>query len=58
VWRTYSNLDPHRVIINKGPGPLERGDSCKNVKMGWESFKNFLLNNYWPRKAEIFMNAF
>jgi hypothetical protein len=27
---------------NKGPGPLQRGDNCKN---GVGSFKNFLQNH-------------
>jgi hypothetical protein len=30
---------------NKGPGPLQRGDSHKNTKMGWGSFKNLLQNH-------------
>jgi hypothetical protein len=24
-----------QVCSNKGPGPLQRGDNHKNVKMGW-----------------------
>jgi hypothetical protein len=37
--------------------PLERGDNYKTVK-GVGIIKHFLLNNYWPRKAEIYMKAF
>jgi hypothetical protein len=40
---------------NKGPGPLQRGDNHKNVKMEW-SFKN-LDDNYWARKAKIYMKV-
>jgi hypothetical protein len=25
-----------QVYLNKGPGPLQRGDNHKNVKMGWD----------------------
>jgi hypothetical protein len=28
-----------RVCSNKGPGPLQRGDNHKNVKMGWGHLK-------------------
>jgi hypothetical protein len=31
---------------NKGPGPLQRGDNHKNVKMRVGSFK-YLLQNHW-----------
>jgi hypothetical protein len=27
--------------LNKGPGPLQRGDNRKNVKMGWGHLKIF-----------------
>jgi hypothetical protein len=30
-----------QVCSNKGPGPLERGDNYKNVKMGWGHWKIF-----------------
>jgi hypothetical protein len=29
------------VCSNKGPGPLQRGDNYKNVKMGWGHLKIF-----------------
>jgi hypothetical protein len=28
-----------QVCSNKGPGPLQRGDNNKNVKMGWGHLK-------------------
>jgi hypothetical protein len=30
-----------QVCSNKGPGPLQRGDNYKNVKMGWGPLKIF-----------------
>jgi hypothetical protein len=30
-----------QVCSNKGPGPLQRGDNHKNVKMGWVHLKIF-----------------
>jgi hypothetical protein len=30
-----------QVCSNKRPGPLQRGDNHKNVKMGWVYFKIF-----------------
>jgi hypothetical protein len=26
---------------NKGPDPLQKGDNCKNIKMGWGHLKIF-----------------
>jgi hypothetical protein len=23
------------IFLNKGPGPVEKGDNLKNAKMGW-----------------------
>jgi hypothetical protein len=40
-----------QVCSIKGPGPLQRGDNHKNVKMGWGHLKNL-------RKAEFYMKAF
>jgi hypothetical protein len=28
-----------RLCSNKGPGPLQRGDNHKNIKMGWGYLK-------------------
>jgi hypothetical protein len=28
---------------NKGPGPLQRGDNYKNVKIGWVPIKIFSI---------------
>jgi hypothetical protein len=30
-----------RFCSNKGPGPLQRGDNHKNIKMGWGHLKIF-----------------
>jgi hypothetical protein len=46
-----------QVCSNKGPGPLQKGDNHKNVKMGWGSFKNHILKNYEARKAKFYMKA-
>jgi hypothetical protein len=40
-------------LFKKGLDPLQRGDNYKNVKMGRDHLKENLLENYWPRKAEI-----
>jgi hypothetical protein len=37
-----------QVFSNKGPGPLQRGDDHKNVKIGWGHLKIFLR----PMKPE------
>jgi hypothetical protein len=41
------------ICSNKGPGPLQRGDNHKNVKMGWCHLNNKLLSLvfYRVRKA-------
>jgi hypothetical protein len=31
-----------QVCSNKGPGPLERGDNHKNVKIRWGRLKIFI----------------
>jgi hypothetical protein len=40
---------------NKGPGPLQSGDNCKN---GVGSFKNLCLQNQQARISHISMEAF
>jgi hypothetical protein len=47
-----------QVCSIKEPGPLQRGDNHKNVKLGWGSFKNLILKNYEARKVEFYMKAF
>jgi hypothetical protein len=47
-----------QVCSFKGPGPLQRGDNHKNVKMGWGPLKILFLKNYEARKAEFYMKAF
>jgi hypothetical protein len=37
-----------QVCSNKGPGPLQRGDNHKNVKMGWGHLKIFFSRTTWP----------
>jgi hypothetical protein len=36
-----------QICSYKGPGPIQRGDNHKNVKMGWDHLKNLLLQNHW-----------
>jgi hypothetical protein len=37
-----------QVCSNKGPGPFQRGDNHKNVKMGWCHLKIFLSRTTGP----------
>jgi hypothetical protein len=37
----------------KGPGPLQRGDNHKNVKMGWGHLKIFFLRTMKPEKQNF-----
>jgi hypothetical protein len=39
--KNYPWVKGIQVCTNKGPGPLERGDNHKNVKMGWGHLKIF-----------------
>jgi hypothetical protein len=45
-----------QVCSNKGPGPLQRGDNHKNVKMGWvkQQQQNFPFNELMGRSNIIF----
>jgi hypothetical protein len=47
-----------QVSSNKGPGPLQRGDNHKNVKMWWGHLKILFLRPMKPEKAEFYMKAF
>jgi hypothetical protein len=54
-FKVHSNegiaLHSKRVKIhwsNKGPGPLQRGDSHKNVKMGWGHLRIFFSRTTRP----------
>jgi hypothetical protein len=42
------------VCTNKGQGPLQRGDKCKNTVV---RFKISFLKNHKARKAQIYMKA-
>jgi hypothetical protein len=35
-----------QVYLNKGPGPLQRGDNHKNIKMWWGHLKILFLKAY------------
>jgi hypothetical protein len=37
-----------QVCSNKGPGPRQRGDNHKNVKMGWSDLKIFFSRTNEP----------
>jgi hypothetical protein len=44
----YSWVKGIQVCSNKGPGPLQRGDNHKNVKMGWGHLKVFFSRTTGP----------
>jgi hypothetical protein len=37
-----------QICSNKGPGPFQRGDNHKNVKMGWVRLKIFFSRTTGP----------
>jgi hypothetical protein len=41
TWYKLSLVKGIQVCSNKGPGPLQRGDNHKNVKIGWSHLKIF-----------------
>jgi hypothetical protein len=45
-----------QFFSNMGPGPLQKGDNHKNVKMGVGSFNNLLLQNHWPILTRLGIN--
>jgi hypothetical protein len=45
-----------QVCSNKGPGPLQRGDNHKNVKMGWGHLKIFFFRTTGPILARLGTN--
>jgi hypothetical protein len=47
-----------QVCLNKGPGPLQRGDNHKHVKKSWGHLKILFLRTMKPEKAEFYMKAF
>jgi hypothetical protein len=42
-----------QVCSIKGPGPLQRGDNHKNVKMGWDPLKILFLRTMKPEKQNF-----
>jgi hypothetical protein len=42
-----------QVCSIKGPGPLQRGDNHKDVKMGWDHLKIFILRTIKPEKLNL-----
>jgi hypothetical protein len=42
-------------FLNKGPGPLQRGDNHKNMKMGWGHLKIFTRTT-WPMLSRLSTN--
>jgi hypothetical protein len=42
-----------QVCSSKGPGPLQRGDNHKNVKMGWGLLKILFLRTMKPEKLNF-----
>jgi hypothetical protein len=45
-----------QVCTNKGPGPLQRGDNHKNVKMGWGHLINFFSRTTGPNVTRLEIN--
>jgi hypothetical protein len=43
----------NQVSSNKGPGPLQRGDNHKNVKMGWGHLKILFLRTMKPEQLNF-----
>jgi hypothetical protein len=44
------------VCSNKGPGPLQRGDNRKNIKMGWGHLKIFFSRTSRPKSIKLGTN--
>jgi hypothetical protein len=42
-----------QVCSNKGPGPLQRGNNHRNVKMGWGPLKILFLRTMKPEKLDF-----
>jgi hypothetical protein len=42
-----------QVCSNKGPGPLQRGDNYKHVKLGWGHLKKILSRITGPEKLKF-----
>jgi hypothetical protein len=45
-----------QVCLNIGPGPLQRGDNHKNVKMGWGHLKIFFSRITGPILSRLGTN--
>jgi hypothetical protein len=45
-----------QVCSNKGPGPLQRGDNHKNVKMGWGHLQIFFSRTTGPILTRLGIN--
>jgi hypothetical protein len=45
-----------QICSNKGPGPLQRGDNHKNVKMVWGHFKIFFSRTIGPILTRLSTN--
>jgi hypothetical protein len=46
-----------QICSNKGPGPPQRGDNHKNVKMGWGHLKIFLSRTIGPILTRLGTNC-
>jgi hypothetical protein len=45
-----------QVCSNKGPGPFQRGDNHKNLKMGWGRLKIFFYITTGPSLTRLGTN--
>jgi hypothetical protein len=50
IW-PYPWVKGIQVCSNKGPGPVQRGDNHKNVRMGWGHLK--ILRTMKPEKLNF-----
>jgi hypothetical protein len=49
-------MKENQVCSNKEPGPLQRGDNHKNVKMGWGHLKIFFFRTTGPILTRLCTN--
>jgi hypothetical protein len=52
----YPWVEGIQVCSIKGPGPLQRGDNHKNIKMGWGHLKIFFSRTTGPNLTRLGTN--
>jgi hypothetical protein len=56
TWYNLSFGHGKSSLFNKGPGPLQRGDNHKNVKIGWGHLKIFFSRTTGPILTRLCTN--